>query len=256
MWLAPPTEFYPQYIADPRRAQSALLFMVVPYTEIPSTGDLRSVTRLGGKFPVVRWHPSDNNQIGFQLDLEAGFYGHFDFTESMDNIGWDGVYGVTLSYKPHQQLGFRFGTLHNSAHLGDEYMQETGATRIDYTREELVAGVSWQFAVRWRTYLEGAWAYEAVGKTKGERIQTGLEYVDDDKMWHGRFNWYAAVDMNMFNERDWQPATTAQLGVMMPSNHGTARYRIALEFFHGRSQMGEFSFYDESYTALGFYYDL
>ena len=51
------------------------------------------------------------------------------------------------------------GTKHDSAHVGDEHSERTGRQRIGYTREELVAGVSWRPARKWRIYAEGGFGY-------------------------------------------------------------------------------------------------
>jgi hypothetical protein len=255
-WLAPPGEFYPQYIADPRRAQSALLFGSYSYSEIPQASDSIITARFGGRYTIVRYHPADNPDVGWQIDVEGGFFGQFDSQESADNLGWDGVFGLLFSYKPRKNLGFRFGTLHDSAHVGDEYIDQTGMGRIGYTRQEYVAGVSWAPRNHSRVYAESGWAYDTIDPDKPWRVQTGTEYIDPNPLWRQRLNWYSAADLNFFQERDWQPATTLQIGVLMPTGFGSSRYRLALELYHGRSVLGEFSFYDVTYAALGWYYDL
>ena len=256
MWLGPPSEFYPQYIADPRRAQFALVLTKYQNSKVPGTTNARSSIRFGGRLGLVRFHPVGNTEVGWQIDLEAGFFSQFSLVGGFDNYAWDGVQGLMASYKPMPQLGFRFGLLHDSAHLGDEYMEETGRERINYTREEIVAGVSWQPNQQWRLYSEIASEYETKGVARGERFQIGAEYFSPTRMWHGRLIPYTAADFNFFSERDWASAVTAQIGLMMPTRQGSSRYRVAFEISHGRSPMGEFSFFDETYVGLGLYYDI
>jgi hypothetical protein len=86
--LIPPANFYPQYIADPIRAQAAMTFIAMIDSEIPETGGGRFGLRLGGRFPIFRVHPADNPDVGWQLDFDGGFFGHFDMGYSLDNIGW------------------------------------------------------------------------------------------------------------------------------------------------------------------------
>ena len=52
----------------------------------------------------------------------------------------------------------RFGTFHDSAHLGDEYVEETGRERINYTREELISGIVWLPRRNTKLYTELGWA--------------------------------------------------------------------------------------------------
>lgn len=255
LWVGPPTDFYPRYIADPRRAQTALVLMEFHDREIADTTRSRSSIRFGGRVPFVRFHPAGNPDLGWQVDMEAGFFGQFSLLYGMDNYGWDGVYGLLVSYKPKSSLVYRFGILHDSAHLGDEYVEKTGRERINYSREEIVAGLSWTPDRQWRFYGEVTRDYETKGVARDERLQIGAEYLGPNKLWHGRVTWYSAADINFFAERDWAPATTFQLGWMMPTGQGASRYRLALEVYSGRSLMGEFSFQDESYLGLGIYYD-
>ena len=64
-WFAPPADFYPYYIADPRRSQSALLFMHPISTEIPESDGSRVGVRLGGRFALVRNHPQNDTDRGW-----------------------------------------------------------------------------------------------------------------------------------------------------------------------------------------------
>jgi len=254
--LVPPANFYPQYIADPIRAQSALTFLAVVDSEIPETGGGRFGLRLGGRFPLFRFHPAGRPNVGWQLDFEGGFFGHFDMEYSLDNIGWDGVFGLVASWLPHPDLGIRFGTLHDSAHIGDEYTERTGRPRYGYTREELLLGVSWCFSPRWRVYGEGGYAYSEIEHPeKPWRIQGGLEYLGRRRLNGGRMSWYAALDLRGYEENDWRPRATVQLGFILPWNRGTARYRLALEIANGRSVLGDFFLDEESYVGIGWYFD-
>lgn len=255
--FAPPTDFYPIYLADPRRPQGAVLITSIIDSEIPDSGSPRWGTRLGGRFPLVRRHENGRPEVGYQLDFEAGIFAHFDAENGDDNIGWDGVFGLLLSWKPRPELGFRFGLQHDSAHVGDEYKERTGRQRIDYTRQELVLGSSWAPTKEWRGYLEGAYAFNDMKDFQEPlRFQGGLEYFGRKSWRDDRIRWYAAADVTSFEERDWKVTPTLQLGLILPSEFRTGRYRLALEYGSGRSALGEFSFHDESYVALGWYFDM
>jgi hypothetical protein len=254
--VVPEANFYPHYIADPIRAQSALAMIAVIDSDIPETGSGRFALRLGGRFPIIRYHPAENPEIGWQLDFEGGYFGHFDMEHSLDNIGWDGVFGLLASWRPRPGLGLRFGTLHDSAHIGDEYAERTGQSRVGYTREELVLGVSWSFAGSWRVYGEGGHVYsESDHPERPWRIQAGLEYQGRRAFNRGRMFWYAALDLRAYEENDWRPRMTGQLGLMLPWNRGTARYRFALEVADGRTALGNFFLDEESYVGIGWYLD-
>jgi hypothetical protein len=253
--LFPAAEFYPQYIADPLRPQGALIFGSKTTTDIPDSGKSFYLLRLGGRFPIARWHRADDPEQGWQIDFEGGFFGQFDVDHSLDNTGWDGLYGLTLVYRGDGPLRYCVGTRHDSAHLGDEYAERTGQQRTDYTREELIVAVSWQLDRQWRTYAEAGYALGVDGAQEPLRLQLGAERLSSRSFFSGRFGWYAAIDMTLFEELDWQINTTAQLGLFHPTGRGTSRYRLAFELGSGRSVLGELSAYDESYLAVGWYFD-
>lgn len=251
----PDAEFYPQYTTDPLRPQSALKLLWVTDSEIPETGSSRFGLHLGGRFGLVRWHPAGQPDRGWQLDFEGGFLGHFDLGHELDNIGWDGLFGLYLSFLPSGDLGFRVGVKHDSAHVGDEYAERTGRTRVGATREELVAGVSWRPADGWRLYAEGGISYSTEAFQERGRLQIGGEYRGARRFWRDRMGWYAAIDLQSFEEHDWAIRSAAQIGFVLPTGRGTSRYRFALEIVHGRSILGEFTMHSESMVGVGWYLD-
>jgi len=251
----PEAGFYPLYIADPVRSQSAVMLLRMADSEIPETGDSRFSLRLGGQFPIVAFHPGEDRDLGWQLDFEGGFAGHFDIGYSLDNIGWDGFYGLLLDYKPRPDLAFRFGALHDSAHVGDEYEERTGRRRVGYTREEIVLGVSWRASVRWRLYFEGGSDFGTKDFQEPLRFQAGVEFQGRQLWQRARGSWYAALDLRAYQENDWQPRVTGQVGVAIPTRRASSRYRLALEIATGRSVLGEFYAAEETYAGLGWYFD-
>jgi hypothetical protein len=250
----PDADFYPHYLADPLRAQSALMLASVLDSEIPESGNSRFILRLGGRYPLFRMHPEGEPDRGLQLDFEGGFFAHFDRGYSLDNIGWDGIFGLLLSWKPNSALAFRAGTLHDSAHVGDEYGERTGRTRKGYTREEFVVGTSWIVKAQWRVYAEGGYGFNLEDFQEPLRLQGGIEFTGQRRYWKGRAQLYAAVDLGAYEETSWELRSTVQAGFMIPTEQGH-RYRLALEFCNGRSTLGEFGHRNESYIGLGWYFD-
>jgi len=251
----PEDDVYPQYVADPLRPQSAVMLVGFPSSGIPDSGDKRFLLRLGGRYSIARLHPAGQPDRGFQIDFEGGFFGQFDIVNSLDNIGWDGLFGLRFSYRGDGPWAFSLGSRHDSAHVGDEYALRTGRERIGYTREEIVLGASWLPNDLWRAYLETGWGYNRIESEQPLRLQVGIEHIGRNRLWKGDIPWYAALDVTAYKENDLEVRTAAQLGLIFPTDRGTNRYRAALELVSGRSVLGEFSVYDESYIALGWYFD-
>ena len=138
----PPADFYPAYLADPRRAQTAIKLTGIFDSDIDDASRSRFNHALGRRFGLARFG-DESAYKAWQIDLDIGYYASFDIKSHLDNIGWDGIYGLYFSRKLSPTRFIRFGTLHDSAHLGDEYIEETGRERIRYTREELIAAMAW-----------------------------------------------------------------------------------------------------------------
>lgn len=242
--LFPSSTFYPGYIADPRRPEFGVAILGFSDPQIPDSGDRRVGLKLGGRFGLLRFG-------GWQFDIEPGFVGQFDIEHSLDNIGWDGLYNFLFSSALRDDLHVQIGTKHVSSHVGDEYAERTGRRRIDYTREELAAGAVWSVTPRWRTYAELGWGFaskEEVGQEPG-RLQLGLEHEAPGSLGRGRLGWYAALDLQAMEERDWQVDPTLQVGLLVPA--GDRRWRAGVAVHDGTVPLGEFYRVDETYVALG-----
>ena len=256
--LFPSVDLYPKYLADPRRPSLSLTRMHFSNTEIYEAGRTRWGLRIGARVALLRFDGNGDPDDDLQLDIEAGFIGHFDSDHHTDNIGWDGIHGLHLSWMPLKGIALRFGTLHDSSHVGDEYAERTGRERIRYTRAEWLLGVSWSFFEKWRTYAETGYAYDVRNKDLMEpfRLQYGLEYMSPDSLWKGRLGWYAAADISSYEENDWDMNMTIQAGLILPVKDRSRNYRFGIEYYKGRSLFGEFFLDDEKYLSVGVYFDL
>ena len=162
--LSPAANLYPRYVADPRASRFNIMAIRASSSEIPDSGKSRTGLTVGGRYGLVRWGAPGASGKATQLDVEASILGRFDNEHSLDNLGWDGFYGMGLSWRPADRLCLRAGVHHDSSHVGDEYAERTGRLRIDYTREEVSLGASVELSKRWRAYSEMGWAYHLAGR--------------------------------------------------------------------------------------------
>jgi len=225
-------------------------------TTIADTSNNRFDIKLGGSFLLGQWKHSEKLLPVFQLVLDGGFHGQFDIKYNQDNIGWDGIYGLRLLYRPDNELAFNIGSKHISSHVGDELQERTGRTRINYTREEFLAGLAWSYKENTQVYFELAHAYDIRNKTLQEpwRVQTGLQHQTPATLWNNRFGWFTALDISAFEESDWERNITLQTGIY--TGRDTHIWRIGMELYDGRAQIGEFFQDKERYISIGIWYNL
>jgi hypothetical protein len=157
--LFPHDHLYPTKIADPQRATFAVQAVWVSDSTLPNTGENYTELKMGGRLGIFRYSPATNPAYGIQFSLDVGFHGIFDSDNSLDNIGWDGIYAFLTEFRYHETLTWLLGIHHTSSHIGDEYAERTEQNRINYTREELRGGINWQFHPHWQTYAEAGWGY-------------------------------------------------------------------------------------------------
>lgn len=249
-WLLPGEPLHRPYLADPRRTTFSITQQNYADASIDETGDQRTGIQMGSRFGIFTWGDGE-----WGIDGEVGFLGQFDQDRSTDNVGWDGIYGFDVVWRPADRFGLRFGLGHDSAHVGDELIEETGRTRIDYTREELRLGASLDLSPVWRSYAEFGWAFKLrnPGLMEKGRLQLGLEY-DSAPSQRDTFEPFLAMDVSSFQEDDWEPNLGLQLGWVRRSSGGGV-LRTGLEVVSGRSPMGEFFQDRETYLALGIWVD-
>jgi hypothetical protein len=251
----PAAALYSPYVADPQRAGFGLLLMSVPDVAIPDSGDQRVGLRIGGRLGLLGIG-TEEQPGSWQLSLDAGFSGQFDADHSLDNIGWDGIYGLTFAWAVRPDLQMKVGTMHWSSHVGDEYAERTGRRRIGYTRGELLAGTSWWFADRWRAYADYGHAYDYGNEELQQpgRAQGGIEFDSTRAGMSGRYGWYAAVDVAATEEREWERDSAVQVGYVIHAEG--RRWRFGVEYYRGRPPIGEFFQLTETYLSLGVWMEL
>lgn len=254
--LAPTSHIYSPYLADPRRVTFGFQFIGISQSEIPDTGLSRFGLRMGGRLELFNWTRQAEPSRQLQANLEIGFRGQFDLKHNLDNIGWDGSYGLLLSYRHNPAFAWRVGFYHTSSHIGDEYAQRTGRTRIAYTREEILAGMQINLTPTWQYYLEAGSGYNQYKKPlqRRYRAQTGIQYQQTGFAISQRLGWYAALDLSAYEERDWNTNKALQVGFAFAARPHT--WRLALDYYDGQSVLGEFFMYDEKYVSLSLYLDI
>jgi hypothetical protein len=255
LWL-PTGELYAPYAADLHRVGFGFQLIHFTRSQIANAGKDRNEVKVGGRFGVVRGQQSDQAGREWQVSFEIGLNAQFDEANSLDNIGWDGKYGLMFTSALGRDLSYKVALSHDSSHLGDEYVERTGRLRIGYTRHELSAGVSWLLSGTWRTYAEAGRGFLLSNEElqKPGRFQLGLEWQDAGYLRNGRRGWYGALDLSSMQERDWRIDRSLQTGYRLDSD-GRA-YRFGIQWYSGRPPIGEFFQNTESFLGVGIWVDI
>ncbi len=250
---------YAPYAASPQGLGFAMQLLTVRDIGVADSSSQRMGLKMGGSLALVRFHPRDRPDRGWQLEFEAGFYGQFDRQHSYDNIGWDGIYGLVATAPVGERTAVKVGIHHISSHVGDEFAERTGRRRIAYTREELVAAVSRAIGARWRAYAEAGWAYDRRNPElqRPGRVEAGAELTTGGRAPGSRLRWFAGIDLEAMEERDWQLDASLAVGALVrAAGDGDRRWRLGLVWRDGRVPIGEFFQDDESYVGVSVWLDI
>jgi len=252
----PVEHLYPAYLADPYAFGFHLQLRSYDESTIPETGSLRWDGMVGAPLIIYEKKGSDNTDYGWQFIFMGGLRGQFDTENKHDNIAWEGLLGLQGVFRYHDNFAWHIGTKHYSSHIGDEYIERTGRTRIGYTRNELRAGFAWDFSEHYMFYSDIADAVALPDKTYQDnlRAQAGVQYEKPGVFLDGKAGWYSALDISAYEEDDWDTNITFQTGFDLRSHD--RRWRLELEYYDGRSQYGEFFQYRDKYTSIGVMLDL
>jgi Protein of unknown function (DUF1207) len=254
--LLPLVDLYPDYIADPLRATFGLQSLYVDHSSIADTGKRRYFLRTGGSLPLLGSAQAGLDTPEWQVIGEAGIQGQFDKEYVADNIGWDGIYSLYYAHRLDTRSAWRIGSKHISSHVGDELIERTGRVRINYTREELRLGFAYNLAAQLLTYVDGGYAYNLGDKPLQApwRLQLGMQLERPNRIWENQLGWYAAADLSSYEENDWQRNLTVQLG--LSAVRGEHTWRFGIEYYHGRSVLGEFFQDREQYVGAALWIDI
>jgi hypothetical protein len=145
-------------------------------------------------------------------------------------------------------VAWKIHLYHLTSHLGDEYVERTGAKQVAYHLEEAAAGISWDIGTGSRIYGEaGATIYG--GETTGNgRLQCGFEWVGAREA-TGLSPFFAA-DLQAKNEQDWTPSFTIATGIAYGRH-----VRIGAEYFQGRDPHTQFLAERERWVAIVLSFD-
>ncbi len=252
-----PTEhLYPRYLADPYEPRFHMQLQSYFESGIPDSGSSRWDLMAGAPFIIFEQKKSDEPRHGWQLIFLAALRSQFDNDNNQDSVAWEGIYGLQAAFRYHNDIAWHFGTKHYSSHVGDEYIERTGRTRIQYTREEWVAGIAWTVNELYTIYSDIAYAFSLRNQELQDygRVQAGLQYEKPGVFMNGKVGWYGAIDISAFQEDDWNKNTTFQIGFDWLARD--RRWRLGLEYYDGRSQYGEFFQNKEKYVSIGLWMNL
>jgi hypothetical protein len=211
---------------------------------------------VGGRVGILRYGTeNDLWPQGWQLDIEGAAFPRLDLEHEEDLISAD-FRGGLLSTTRQGPWETKFGYYHLSSHLGDEYMiryPSTLATRINYSRDSLIAGLAVHPHPSIRLYSEAGWAFHDDGGAKPWEFQFGAEFSSNEPTGIGGAPFFA-VNAHLRQENDFGGNLTVQTGWQWRGRTGHL-LRTGVQYFNGMSDQYQFFNRFEEQVGFGLWYD-
>ncbi len=251
--LLPDGLIYRSYQAGPRESRISLHAMSNTNT-VTGTESLWDAT-VGGRSGVLRLGNGDpTDPRGWQLDIEGGAIVRLNLDEDRDLDASDFRFGVPLTYTEDGKVHYKFGYYHLSSHLGDELIARTGVNnRINYVRDAIIFGTSYNPNECLRLYGEIAYAFFTAGGAEPWEIQFGAEYSQPGPTGF-QGTPFVATNAHLREEVDFSGDWTFQTGWLWRGLSGST-FRMGLHYMNGKSTQYQFFNKNEEQIGFGIWYD-
>jgi hypothetical protein len=248
--LFPDGRVFAPLVADPRWPRFGLSALSFTRSGVPQLGWVAAAS-LGESFEIVGW---ESESLGrFSLGLQPGVFALFDLeAESLDLVNADYRLGLPLDWRAGI-VSAELRVLHQSSHLGDEFLLENpGITRINLSYETVELLVSVEPSPL-RVYAGAGRVFHSEPDLDPWTLQGGAELVLP--AWFGdAVSPLVAVDLKSREETGWSPDFSLRAGVEFTSPaKQRRRVQLLIEYFRGRNPNGQF--YEErvEYVGAGFH---
>lgn len=215
---------------------------------------------LGGRVGILRYGTPESyagKPQGWELDIEGAAFPRLNLNNNWDLDAVDFRFGVPLTYG-RDKWQFKFSYYHLSSHMGDEYAIRNGGQsaldqRINYSRDALVAGVSYYVIPAIRLYSEAGWAFYTGEFTQPWAFQFGVDWTRPGPTGI-RGTPFAAVNGHIRQELNYGGNVVLQAGWLWRgmTNH---ELRLGFHYYNGKSNQFQFFNQFEQQIGAGLWYE-
>jgi len=216
--------------------------------------DWQAVAALGVTVPLLRL--AEWSGGGVVVSGQAGVFGRFRLeSPSRDDLGQDWVAALPVEVA-HGDVSARLRLSHRSSHLGDEFVDETEARRLEFGGEAIDGLVGYGLGSA-RVYGGGAWIFHSTTDDEPALRMAGrrdrfLVQLGADADWpvsakgDGRLR--AGIDWQAAERTNWRGGVTAAAGLTY--RVGARSAGLVLRYYDGLSALGQFLWTPERYWGM------
>ena len=247
--LLPDGLIYHSYLAGVKEPR-----MAINWLNEPRQGDLWDAS-LGGRVGILRYGDlCCGPPSGWQIDIEGGVTPRLTQDSDLDLLSSDYRFGIPITCGD-ETTQYKFAYYHLSSHLGDEFIESNpGATRINYSRDALVLGVSHFPWPLWRVYAEVGFAFKYDGGAQPWEFQFGAEHKPM-RPTGIRGAPFVAANAHLREEVDFGGSGVLQAGWAWRGDDNSGLFRVGLHYYNGKSSQFQVFRQSEQQTGFSIWYD-
>ncbi|MDH3427334.1 MAG: DUF1207 domain-containing protein [Gemmatimonadota bacterium] len=212
----------------------------------------------GENFGLAR-RPGESIGSGMQVGISGAVFAIFNLdADSNDLLNADYYIGFPLSWRRGRASG-RIRLFHLSSHLGYEFLLSpqpgppVERINLSYEAMEVLGSLEWR---SFRIYGGAIRILHSVTPLERNRLQAGAEFRGRSLAKLGARP-VVALDLQAWNETDWDLDLSIKGGLRFPSPYGGARsVQLFLEYFDGHVPHGHFYRLEAGYVGLGLAFSL
>jgi hypothetical protein len=209
---------------------------------------------LGGRVSLLRFGTAGPGRPqGAELQAEGSAVPRLNLDENWDMEAADFRFGLPLVYG-REMWQAKFSYYHLSSHMGDELAIRENALgdRINFSRDALVLGFSYNPLPAWRWYAEAGWAFH-YDESEPWEFQFGVDVAEPGPT--GIYGTpFLAVNGHLREEVGFGGNLVAQAGWLW-RGESTQTLRLGVHYYNGKSNQFEFFDQFEEQIGAGLWYD-
>jgi hypothetical protein len=257
----PPSQWLPRgLLFDPLHADPRWPHFAATFRRYPDRGEGGVKNAVAGDFgETVALYRSRAPFSGqWEFGFQAGVFSLFDQEgSSFDLINADYILSMMASYRSGDLSGF-LRYLHQSSHLGDEFLLNNNVQRLNYSFEEVDAKLSYDLFDILRLYGGGgAIVRSDPSNLKVWRTEYGVELQSPKRLYRG-IRPVAYADFQTNEQNNWSTNVSIRGGLQFENVRILDRsLQLLVEYYSGYSPNGQFTLTNRIQTiglGLHFYF--
>jgi hypothetical protein len=257
VWF-PEGDLFCPLIADPKAERSFLSYLRGEFSGLAMDDVDAHIGAIGlaDRFVLVRSSGVETGE-GIQLSFAGAIFAQFDLgTRSIDLINADYLVSVPVSLR-WRGFSARLGVLHQSSHLGDEYLLRSELERQNISFEAVDLIVSQELGVL-RLYAGGQYLIHRDPETLEPQVAHAGAELRVGKLRGLRV--VGAIDLKSSEQQEWKPAWSGRAGLELANwkdlDHPPRLFALLAEYYTGPSPYGQFFREDIRYLGVGLHLSL